>query len=161
MGPIGFGCVTRVPFAPEEFAAKVIAVEEWASFRGWGPIPGIASASFLERTPGIVGSRIAVLNTDGSRHVEEVTIWRPDVVALRMSSFSNALLARLATHFDETWSLDRSGERETIVTRSFALHPKNLAGAVVLRGVASMLRRACLRQFEEMKLPAGAPVASA
>lgn len=150
MKPVAFGCVARLPLGFEELGAKILAVEEWSTFRGWGPIPGIESATFLEKTPAVVGSRIAVKNLDGSRHVEEVTVWEPGVIALRMSGFSNPVLSRLATHFEETWQLDRTGERETLLTRSFALHPRNLAGALALRIIARMLRRAAVRQLDEM-----------
>jgi hypothetical protein len=95
-------------------------------FTGFGLIPGIKTAEFEVRTPGIVGSRIRVTNTDGSSQVEEIVEWQPDHrLRLRMQDFS-APLSRLATVFDETWEFRRIGDA-TKVTRSFELHAKSAA----------------------------------
>ena len=50
-------------------------LSQWPGFTGWGPLPGIRQANFLRRTDAVRGSRIAVINTDGSSHVEEILEW--------------------------------------------------------------------------------------
>jgi hypothetical protein len=138
---------TRLP--AEAFFAKILDVETWPSFRGWGPIPGIRAARFRLRTPEGVGSRIEVENLDGSSHVEEVIEFRPGRgVVLRMSGFSPPLAA-LATHFVETWTLE-PGPGGTHVTRSFELQARDWRGRLVLPLVALLLGRAAARHLREM-----------
>ncbi len=82
-------CRQETGLSAEAFFAKILDVETWPSFRGWGPIPGIRAARYRTRTPEGVGSQIEVENLDGSSHVEEVIEWRPGrSVVLRMSCFS-------------------------------------------------------------------------
>ena len=140
--------ITRVP--PESIAEGILDSAQWASFKGWGPMPGIRSAAFTDRPDGVVGSRIAVTNTDGSTHTETITGWDPPrSLSLRLDGFSRPL-DRLATHFTEAWAFepdpDPDGPRWTI-TRRFELHPAGVLGAVALRLVAPMLAAAVRRHM--------------
>ena len=92
---------------PDEIAQQILDVTKWPDFQGYGPIPGIKTAEFEVRTANAVGSRLRVTNLDGSTHVEEIVVWRPDErLQLHMQNFSPPL-SRLATGFVETWSNDR------------------------------------------------------
>ena len=142
-------CELEVRLPAEVFFEKILDVESWPSFRGWGPIPGIRSARFRRRTPEVVGSEIEVVNADGSSHVEEVVEWRPSrSVVIRMAGFSPPLSA-LATHLVETWSLEPSAGG-TRVTRSFELFASGWRGRLALPIVAWMLGRASARHLREM-----------
>jgi hypothetical protein len=75
MTPITFTCRATVPFTPQQIADQILNLANWPKFQGYGPLPGIMAAEIEVRTPHVVGTRIQVTNTDGSRHVEEITVW--------------------------------------------------------------------------------------
>jgi len=110
MEPIIFSCEENLPLAPADIARHMLDLNRWPDFHGYGPIPGIKTATFDRQTPGIVGTRIRVTNCDGSSHVEEIVEWQPTHrVQLQMKDFSPPL-SRLATRFEETWA-KRTGQR--------------------------------------------------
>ena len=134
-----------------EVGAELLAIDKWVSFRGWGLVPGIRSARFEARTETVTGTRIAVVNDDGSTHTEEIIEWRPgERLQIRMSGFSKPLRP-FASHFLETW-LFTPVPAGTALVRRFDLFPRGFLGAIVLRVIAPMLRRAMERQLREMNL---------
>jgi hypothetical protein len=142
-------CQREVKLPAEVCFARILDVERWPSFRGFGPIPGIRSARFRRRTPEVVGSEIEVVNLDGSSHVEEVVEWRaPSRIVMRMAGFSPPL-AGLASHFVETWSLAPSAGG-TRVTRRFELVAASWRGRLVLPVIAWLLGRASARHLREL-----------
>jgi hypothetical protein len=150
MRPVCFSCRESFPDAPAEVTARVLDLTQWPRFEGYGPLPGIRSAEFEERTPGVVGSRIRVVNTDGSTHVEEITEWQPEVrIQLRMRGFSPPL-SRLAREFIETWELRREAD-VTMLTRSFELHPTAVWARPALWLIATLLKRAVARNLRQMR----------
>ena len=71
----------HLKLSPEQVGEAMLQLENWTDFRGYGPLPGIREARFRVRTPDVVGTEIAVTNTDGSGHVEQITEWLgPDIV---------------------------------------------------------------------------------
>src|SRR5438132_2698304 len=109
MKPITLTCEETLPLVPEDIARQILDLTKWPDFHGYGPLPGIKVAEFEVQTPGIVGSRIRVINTDGSNHVEEIVEWQPDQrLRLHMKEFS-APLSRLATRIEETSEFERIG----------------------------------------------------
>jgi Polyketide cyclase / dehydrase and lipid transport len=149
MKPVTFTCEETLPLAPEDIAGRILDVARWPDFAGCWPIPGITAAEFEARTPGVVGSRIRVINTDGSSHIEEIVEWQPDRrLQLRMEQFSPPL-SRLATEFLESWAFRRLGGA-TRVTRSFELHPKSPVARPVLWLISLLLKRAIARHLREM-----------
>src|SRR5262245_57006943 len=109
MRPITFSCTETLALAPAEIARRIIDLANWTDFKGYAMLPGIKVAEYEVRTPGVIGSRIRVINTDGSSHVEEIVEWQPDdSVRLQMKEFS-APLSRLATEFVESWLFERVG----------------------------------------------------
>jgi len=62
---------------PDVIAEQIIDVSKWTDFKGYLFLPGIKVASFEIKTATIGGSRIRVINTDGSTHVKEIVDWQP------------------------------------------------------------------------------------
>ncbi len=150
MKPITFSCEETLALAPEDIARQILDVTKWPDFHGYGPLPGIKVAEFDVLTPGIVGSRIRVTNTDGSKHVEEIVEWQPThQLRLHMKEFS-APLSRLATRIEETWEFEPIGN-ETQVTRSFQLHAKSVLARPLLWMISFLLKRAIARNLREMR----------
>ena len=150
MKPITFSCEETLALAPEDIARQILDVTKWPDFHGYGPLPGIKVAEFDVLTPGIVGSRIRVTNTDGSQHVEEVVEWQADHrLCLHMKDFS-APLSRLATRIEETWEFKRTGN-ETHVTRSFQIHAKSVLARPLLWMISILLKKAVARHLRGMR----------
>lgn len=150
MKPVSFACRETLPLTPNVIAEQVLDLTRWPEFQGYGPIPGIKAAEFEIQTPGIVGTRIQVTNTDGSNHVEEIVEWEPDSrLRLRMHEFS-VPVSRLATEFMETWEFQQTGN-ETQIIRSFELHPKSIVAWPLLWVISFLLRRAVARHLQQMK----------
>jgi Polyketide cyclase / dehydrase and lipid transport len=150
MRPIRFSCTDTLPLTPADIAGRILDLANWTGFQGYAVLPGVKAAEYEVRTPGVVGSRIRVTNTDGSSHVEQVVEWRPDrSLRLRMKEFSSPL-SRLATEFVESWAFERAGTA-TRVTRSFELHPKSAVTRPALWLISLLLRRAIARHLGQMR----------
>ena len=152
MRPITFACTETLAVAPEEVGQQILNLSNWPAFTGYGPLPGIRAAEFEVRTPGVVGTRIRVTNTDGSGHVEEVTEWEPGRrLRLDMTDFSPPL-SRLATRFEEAWDFERMGDG-TRVVRSFRLHPKSAFVRPALWLISRLLKRAIAGHLRQVGRP--------
>ena len=150
MRPIRFSCTDTLALAPADIAGRILDLANWTDFTGYVVLPGIKAAEYEVRTPGVVGSRIRVVNTDGSSHVEEIEEWQPDhSLRLRMKEFSPPL-SRLATSFVESWVFHRL-DGGTRVTRSFELHPKSGLTRPALWLISLLLRRAIARHLRQMR----------
>ena len=150
MKPITFTCHATLELTPEEIAEQILDVTKWLDFKGYGPLPGIKAAEFEDRTPEIVGSRIRVTNTDGSKHIEEIVEWQPGRrIQLHMKDFS-APLSHLATRIEETWDFECVGN-ETRVRRNFQMHAKSALTWPVLWMISSLLKRAIDRHLKQLK----------
>ncbi len=146
---IQFQCKATLPQSPHEIAKEILDLSNWADFKGYGPMPGIASAQFEVQTPEIVGTRIRVHNTDGSQHIEEIVEWNPESnLALRMQEFSPPL-SKLATHIDETWGFD-SLENGTHVKRRFLMHARNAVTIPILWLISKFLKRAVDKHLKQL-----------
>jgi hypothetical protein len=100
--PVRFTCQAMLPLSGPAIAAQILDLARWPEFTGYAFLPGIRSAQFETRTPDVVGTRIRVSNTDGSRHVEAIVEWRPERrLQLVLHEFSRPLSA-LALRFVET-----------------------------------------------------------
>lgn len=150
MKPITFSCSAALPKAGADIAASILDVANWTDFKGYGVLPGIKSAMYEVQTPGIVGSRIRVTNTDGSSHVEEIIEWDPKhSLRLQMNEFSPPL-CRLATQFLESWTFQQSGSKTT-VTRAFDLYPRSALVRPVLWLLSLLLKRAITKHLRQMR----------
>jgi hypothetical protein len=152
MTPIRFACTATLPLRPADIVGQILDLDRWTEFTGYGVLPGIRAAEYEVRTPGVVGSRIKVTNTDGSQHFEEIVEWLPDRrVRLRMTGFSPPL-CRIATEFVESWEF-RPADGGTAVTRSFEMVPKFALARYVLWLISLLLRKAIARHLREMGDP--------
>jgi hypothetical protein len=148
--PITFACEETLGMLPEQIARQILDISRWSSFQGYAVLPGIRTAEFEIRTPETVGSRIRIMNTDGSSHVEEIVEWEPDRrVRLNMREFSPPL-SRLATKFNETWEFGRIG-RDTRVVRSFELHATSRLSRPLLWLISFLLKKAIARHLRQMR----------
>lgn len=149
MTPITFSCTAMIARSATDIAHEILDLSRWSEFTGYGFLPGIQSATFETRTEQIVGSRIAVQNSDGSHHIEAITEWRPgEQIEMRLQEFSEPL-NRIADHFVETWTFseDKNG---TNVTRSFALYPTSWATRPLLWFISIAFRRAIQHHLKMM-----------
>ncbi len=150
MKPIEVQVVGQVRQSPEEICAAFLDVSRWPEFEGYSILPGIKEARFESQTPGLVGSRIRVQNTDGSSHVEEIIEWDVDNrIALRFHEFSPPL-QRIATHFVETWEFHQVATG-TEVTRKMSMYPKGLLGWVLLMPISRLMKKAFERNLADTK----------
>lgn len=150
MRSIRFACKATLSLTPEEIAEQILDVTKWPDFQGYGPIPGIKTAEFEIRTANVVGSRIRVTNLDGSTHVEEIMLWRPEErIQLHMQNFSPPL-SRLAAGFVETWEFQRVGNK-TKVLRSFEMNAKSIAAWPVLWLISFVLKQAIDRHLLQIR----------
>ena len=91
MNPITFECRVELKLTGEEIAKNILDLGKWPEFQGYGILPGIKSAEFETKTSDVVGTRIAVTNSDGSSHVEEIVEWDPErKLVLELKAFSTA-----------------------------------------------------------------------
>lgn len=149
MRPITFACRKTLPLEPEAIANQILDLAKWPDFRGYGPIPGIKSAEFQSRTANVVGSRIRVMNRDGSTHIEEIVVWQPENrLQLLMKDFSLPL-SLLATSFVETWNFQRVNDK-TMVLRSFEMNARSRAVWPILWLISFVLKRAIDRHLREL-----------
>lgn len=158
MKPIKFISYATLQLTPGEIARQILDLDKWREFPGWGLLPSIRSAEFEVKTPEIVGTRIRVVNSDGSRHVEQIVAWLPgETLQLHMVDFSPPL-SRLATHFVETWVFKR--EDATFVSRIFELYPRSWLTRLPLTLIAWMLKRAIKRHGQIIANGAARPEVS-
>lgn len=149
MRPIVVTATGEVPETPERIVARVMDVAQWTSFSGYGPLPGIREARFVERHEGLTGSRIEVVNTDGSRHTETVVEAElPHRLALRLDGFSPPLV-HLASHFREDWAFEARGAT-TFVARSMTLYARGPVRRLLLWLISRLLQAALRRHLQEM-----------
>jgi hypothetical protein len=154
VAPITFSCRDTFATPPEEVAARILDLANWTSFQGYLFLPGIKAAEFDALAPDVVGTRIRVTNTDGSRHVEEVVEWEPvRRVRLQFKEFS-APLSWLATTFFETWEFERK-EGRTHATRSFEMHASSFLTWPVLWLISFFLKAAIAKHMRQMREAAG------
>lgn len=140
--PVCFLIRGTIASTPRQVADGILDLNNWPKFTGYGPLPGIRSAEFETRTEGVVGTRITVINTDGSRHVEEILEWDPPrTLRLRLGEFS-APLCRLAEHFIEVWRFEAGPDGGTRVAREFELYPRSAWTRPALQLIRPLLRGA-------------------
>jgi hypothetical protein len=141
MQPIEIKIQGIIPKTSAEICSLFQETERWSEFKGYSILPGVKSASFITRTPEMVGSLIQVQNTDGTSHIEEIIEW--DVqrrVALRMQGFGTPL-KHIATHFIETWEFSPA-PGGTHVTRAMRFYPSGLLGWLALLPISYLMKKA-------------------
>lgn len=151
MKPVTFQVSKEIPKQPTDIAAEIADMARWSEFQGYGSLPGIAQATYETRTAQMAGSRIRVLNTDGSSHVEEILVWEPDSrIVMKLYDFTPPL-SRLAAHFIETWTL-QPHDGVTHVTRQFQLFPTNPLTRPFLWLISHPFRRAITAHLNQIAI---------
>jgi hypothetical protein len=149
MRPIIFECTAVIPSPATEICVEIATVARWSEFKGYGVLPGIASAHYEHKTSDMLGSRIRVQNTDGSGHVEEIVAWQlGEKVSMKLYEFTPPL-NRLASHFIEEWSFSPVNNG-TLVERNFQLFAKQPATRPLLWLISLLFKRAIARHLTQM-----------
>lgn len=105
---------------------------------------------FEIRAEAIVGSRIRVVNTDSSTHVEQIEEWNPgERIRLRMTEFTPPL-SRLAVAIEELWEFQRTGPGCT-VTRTLRMFPVAWWTSGVLWLISFLLKGAIQRHMLDIR----------
>lgn len=107
---------------PEAVWAELTTLEHMTDFVGFGPIPGVARAAWLEGAPYAEGSVREVTNLDGSRHLERVQrAEAPRVMEDALFGFTSPLRHVVREGFDR-FELERDGASTRLRrTTSFVL----------------------------------------
>lgn len=143
MKPILVTVQTELEISRQQLFEEILRLENWPSFKGYGPIPGVRQATFIQRSENEVGTRIRVENEDGSVHVEEIIEWQPfDSIRMRLDEFSPPL-SRLASHFIETWQFE-TVEGKEVVKRGMALYGNSTVTKPTLWLIGRFLKNAVL-----------------
>jgi len=127
----------------ESLFQAILDTQNWESFEGFGPLPGIKNAEFINRTSAIIGSQIKVTNRDGSCHIETITHWEPPTkIEMSLGQFTPPL-SHLASHFSEQWLVDPHQ-----VTRSMTMHAKSIVTVPLLWLISLWMKPALKRHTE-------------
>lgn len=143
----GFVTSSIVPRPPETVFAYIVDLDNWPSFRGWGPLPGIVRAELADGTRQlVVGARVRVTNTDGSVHheiVEELVPGRRYRVRMELGAPAAALMARI----DEQVDLEATSQG-TLVRRRFDVTARSWQTAPLAWLVAKLLLYRAVRAHD-------------
>ncbi len=146
---VTFRVTATTPASPEDIVDNIFEVANWTRFQGWGPIPSIVAVEMSQPTGSRVGTIFKVENSDGSTHEESVLELAPNHrLTMRMDKFSPPL-NKIADHFIERWHF-RIQDGRTFLTREFELHPRGFAAGILLRPIASLLKKAIQRHTDAM-----------
>jgi hypothetical protein len=139
-----FTTVFTAPCDPGVTFAYMIDLQNWPSFEGWGPLPGIVRAELAPGEAMAAGARVRVTNTDGSVHHETVTAFLPDRhYRVRMELGDPA--RRLLSSIEESVELSAIAGG-TRIERQFTVTPRSRWTAPLAWVVAKLfLRRAVER----------------
>lgn len=147
--PVHLTCTVTTDHTPDEIAEIFLDLDNWSLFTGFGILPGIKSASYDLQTREIVGSVIAVICTDNSKHTEEIVDWNlPHSFQLKLANFTRPL-SFFATHFDE-WTRFEIKDGKTYVTRTMDLHPRFILARPLLWLIRPLMRKAIIRSHEAL-----------
>lgn len=128
---------TREP--PEAVFDRIADLDQWSTFRGWGPMPGITRAELVEGTAVAAGALVRVTNSDGSVHHERFEVFdRGRALRIRMELGPPAgwFLAGIV----ETLAPGPDG----VLVRRFELTPRSWLTLPMVWLIRGMLRRAVL-----------------
>lgn len=116
-----FTTESLLPRPPAEVFTYITNLENWTTFTGYGPLPGIKSAT----APGplALGTSVRVQDTDGTTHNEVITLFEPPHrYAVRMELVPPA--SYLMAHILEEINMHPYGQGTKIV-RTFTTVPRN------------------------------------
>lgn len=137
----------RHPFSadPERLFDFTNDARNFVSFDGFGPIPGIAGASY--ETPGEprLGSRRRILKTDGTEHFEEIVLFeRPARHTSRITGVSPPF-SWLVRWGEDDWRFHRAG-LGTLVERTFRFELTSPLAALIAAPLLHVFMRGAARR---------------
>ena len=123
----------------------IVDLSKWSAFQGYGPLPGIREATLPEGEQLRLGSRVRVLNTDGTVHHEVVRTFEPHrrySVVMELSPPASYLMDRI----EEDVELSETPTGGTRMTRTFITVPRSvLTAPLVWLLTHGLLRKAVIR----------------
>ena len=144
--------IGRVDKTPQEICSLILDTNQWSNFEGYFILPGINKAEFEKRTDEIIGSKIKVVNTDGSTHTEEIVEWDANKKVVIIFHEFSLPLKSFATHFIEEWKFAIS-DNGTEVKRSMKMYPKNLFGWLIIKLITKMMSKALEKNLKQLIQP--------
>lgn len=92
----------------------------FTTFTGYGPIPGILKARYETAGPPRLGAIRRVEKTDGSEHREEITVFEPPVRHTSRITGLGAPFSWLVREGSDDWAFRAEGPALTVVERTFS-----------------------------------------
>jgi len=141
-----FTTTIEIPSTPGAVFAYIVTPSNWSSFRGLGPLPGIASARTLDGGAVTLHSRVRVTNTDGSEHDEIVRTFEPPRrYGVRIEP--GAAASRWMAFIDEDIELEAAATGTRMIRR-IAVRSRAWFTAPVVLLVVRMLLRPAIRRHD-------------
>jgi len=129
----------RIPVGRELAYRVTLPIDLTVLFHRWfGPIPPIKAVRDQVGEWSAAGqTRTVVLTGGGSMREELVEVDAPNSFSYRLSGITG-VMAPLVDHIDGRWGFEADGDRATVVTWRWTLHPRHAITRplVVLIGVA-------------------------
>lgn len=145
-----FTTTDEFPCSPSVIFDGIVDLTKWSAFQGYGPLPGIREATLPVGEQLGLGSRVRVLNTDGSVHHEVVRIFEPHrrySVVMELSPPASYLMNRI----EEDIELTETPAGGTRMTRTFTTVPRSILIAPhVWLLTHGLLRRAVIRHNQRI-----------
>lgn len=141
---IGIACDPDRAFHHSNEAANL------TSFVGFGPIPGIREAHYLDSGPIGVGSKRSILKSDGTTHVEEITAFVPGRRHVSRIAGLTGIFRIIVRDLQDVWEFTSAGGNATLVTRSFIIDVRSSMIPVALV-LVPLLRQAIRRDLRNTR----------
>ena len=121
------------------------ATENFTSFTGFGPIPGIREA--LYETPGNprLGSVRRIVKTDGTAHREEITVFEPPVRHVSRITGIAPPFSWLVSSGEDDWLFAADGSG-TLVTRRFSFELTTPLAVLIAAPLTHVFMRIAVRR---------------
>lgn len=144
-----FTTCDEFPCPPPVIFGGIVDLSKWSAFRGYGPLPGIREATLPEGEQLGLGSRVRVLNTDGSVHHEVVRTFEPHQkysVVMELSPPASYLMDRI----EEDVELTETPTGGTRMTRTFTTVPRSVITAPLVWLITHLLLRNAVRCHNQL-----------
>jgi len=130
--------------------AMLSDISMMTGFVGFGPIPGIQSAAWIDGDQLAEGNRRAVTNTDGTTHLETVVrVDPPRLIVDRIHDMTSPLRV-FVREIEDRFELEPTAEGGTLMVRTFDVHLKSRAFLPIAALLGPALRRALHRHHRSM-----------
>ncbi len=150
--PLVFTLTSRTTTTLQEIVAAMLIVENWRTFTGWGPLPGIRDVEIVRETVGVVDTTFRVTNTDGTQHTETIREWDGGTrLTIEMQEFPRRL-SWMAKRFVERWTQIKSSTDEAhhVLTRTIEIYPTSWSTRILMVPVRFMMKRALIRHSAQV-----------